>query len=59
MAEDYVKDDRKLICYGRYWTSTPDLEHRLEKDMPLTQRINGAEGYIDYPTYNECTKQGC
>jgi len=54
-----LEDDRTLTGYGRYFLSTPDLVDRLEKGIPLNKFRHDlfyavtAEGYIDYPTYEE------
>jgi len=51
-----------LIAYGRHFIANPDLPMRLEKDLPLNAydrdtfysgANSGANGYIDYPTYEE------
>ena len=63
-VKNMVKDDRTLIAYGRYFIANPDLVDRLEKGLPLnkydrsTFYTMSAEGYIDYPTYEEAVKLG-
>ena len=63
-VKDMVKDDRTLIAYGRYYIANPDLVDRLEKGLPLnkydrsTFYAMSAEGYTDYPTYEEAVKLG-
>ena len=63
-VKDMVKDDRTLIAYGRYFIANPDLVDRLEKGLPLnkydrsTFYTMSAEGYTDYPTYEEAVKLG-
>ena len=63
-VKDMVKNDRTLIAYGRYFIANPDLVDRLEKGLPLnkydrsTFYTMSAEGYIDYPTYEEAVKLG-
>ena len=59
-----MKDPRTLIGYGRFFISNPDLVDRLEKGLPLNKYDRdtfykmSAEGYIDYPTYEEALKLG-
>ena len=63
-VKDMVKDDRTLIAYGRYYIANPDLVDRLQKGLPLnkydrsTFYAMSAEGYTDYPTYEEAVKLG-
>lgn len=58
-AMNFLKDDKTLVAYGRYFISTPDLVERLQKGLPLneydedTYYTMTAEGYTDYPTYDE------
>ncbi|CDF89214.1 ZYBA0S03-11848g1_1 [Zygosaccharomyces bailii CLIB 213] len=65
LAKQLVRQEKTLICYGRYFISNPDLVDRLERGLPLTEYnrdtfyTHDAEGYIDYPNYEECVKQGC
>ncbi|AAS54819.1 AGR329Cp [Eremothecium gossypii ATCC 10895] len=55
---------RTVIVYGRYFISNPDLPDRLEKGLPLNNYrrelfyTNEAEGYIDYPVYEEAVAKG-
>lgn len=65
--QDLIKqadNERTLIAYGRFFISNPDLVRRLRFGLPLnkydrsTLSTNGAEGYIDYPTYDEAIKLG-
>lgn len=64
VVKEWVKDPRTLICYGRFFISNPDLVNRLEKGLPLTEYdrdtfySHDAKGYVDYPNYDECVKQG-
>ncbi|CCE64447.1 hypothetical protein TPHA_0H02440 [Tetrapisispora phaffii CBS 4417] len=64
IVREYVKDDRTLIAYGRYFVSNPDIVDRVEKGLPLNNYDQPhfytmtAEGYIDYPTYDEAIKAG-
>ena len=63
VVKDMVRDDRTLIGYGRFFISNPDLVDRVEKGLPLTMYDKPtfytvtAEGYIDYPTYEEAKLQ--
>ena len=63
-VKNMVKDDRTLIAYGRYFIANPDLVDRLEKGLPLnkydrsTFYTMSAEGYTDYPAYEEAVKLG-
>lgn len=56
-ARELVKNGRTLLGYGRFFVSNPDLVHRIEKGLPLTQYdpetfcSPGPHGYIDYPNY--------
>jgi NADPH2 dehydrogenase len=54
------KDDHTLIAVGRYFTSNPDLVHRLKEGLELTPydrttfyKIGSNIGYLDYQNYNE------
>ncbi|KAL3228572.1 NADPH dehydrogenase 2 [Nakaseomyces bracarensis] len=64
VVKDVLKDDRTLVAYGRYFISNPDLVNRLEKGLPLNKYNRDtfytmtAEGYIDYPNYEEAIKMG-
>lgn len=64
VVREEVKDPRTLIGYGRFFISNPDLVDRLEKGLPLNKYDRdtfykmSAEGYIDYPTYEEALKLG-
>ncbi|KAI8383163.1 OYE2 [Nakaseomyces glabratus] len=64
VAMEVLKDDRTIVGYGRYFIANPDLVDRLEKGLPLnkydrsTFYAMSAEGYIDYPTYEEAIKMG-
>lgn len=64
VAMEVLKDNRTMVGYGRYFISNPDLVDRLEKGLPLnkydrpTFYAMSAEGYIDYPTYDEAIKLG-
>lgn len=59
-----VVNERTLIAYGRYFISNPDLVHRLAEGLPLnlydrpTFYSPSAEGYIDYPTYEQAKELG-
>ncbi|SCU80487.1 LANO_0B00276g1_1 [Lachancea nothofagi CBS 11611] len=56
---DVNADNRTLIAYGRLFISNPDLIERLEKGLPLNAYDRSsfytftAEGYLDYPKYQE------
>lgn len=58
------KNPNTLIGYGRTFIANPDLVERLEKGLPLNQYDRpsfykmSAEGYIDYPTYEEAVAKG-
>ncbi|MEW9797121.1 alkene reductase [Alteromonas sp. CYL-A6] len=62
-AETRLADgDADLIAFGRPWITNPDLPTRFEKGYPLaafddpsTWYGGGAEGYSDFPTYEEAT----
>ena len=64
VVKDFVKDDRTLIGYGRYWIANPDFPDRAEKGLPLNKYDRDTfyamtdHGYIDYPTYHEAVKLG-
>ncbi|EJS41395.1 oye3p [Saccharomyces arboricola H-6] len=64
IAREELKNDRTLIGYGRFFISNPDLVDRLEKGLPLnkydrsTFYTMSAEGYTDYPTYDEAVELG-
>lgn len=64
VAEEFVKDDRTLLGYGRYWISNPDLVTRLEKGLSLNKYNRDLfyaktdKGYLDYPTYKEALDLG-
>ena len=52
-----------LIAFGRPYISNPDLVERFANDWPLNPSADmkdwysfGAEGYIDFPTYQETLK---
>jgi N-ethylmaleimide reductase len=59
MALDVIAGGRAdLVAFGRPFISNPDLVERLRHDQPLA-RMNsktlyggGAEGYVDYPTFD-------
>ena len=48
-----------LVAFGRTFLANPDLPRRLREELPLnvpdesTFYNGGAEGYVDYPTYDE------
>ncbi|CAL9730759.1 NADPH dehydrogenase 3 [Monosporozyma unispora] len=64
LAKEALKNDQTLIAYGRYFISNPDLVHRLAEGLPLNKYDRDtfysleAEGYTDYPTYEEAVKLG-
>ncbi|GAV55268.1 hypothetical protein ZYGR_0AS05920 [Zygosaccharomyces rouxii] len=64
VVKELVKCPRTLICYGRFFISNPDLVDRLEKGLRLTEYDRdtfyapGAKGYVDYPNYDECVREG-
>jgi N-ethylmaleimide reductase len=47
-----------LISIGRFFTSNPDLPHRIRNDLPLTPYDRStfyafdAKGYTDFSTYD-------
>ena len=53
--------DADLIAFGRPFISNPDLVERFKNDWPLNDEADqsvwysdtGAEGYTDFPTYEE------
>ncbi|SMN22501.1 similar to Saccharomyces cerevisiae YHR179W OYE2 Conserved NADPH oxidoreductase containing flavin mononucleotide (FMN) [Maudiozyma saulgeensis] len=61
-AKTFLKDDRTLVAYGRYFISNPDLVDRLQNSLPLNEYDEDSyytmspNGYIDYPTYDEALK---
>ncbi|CAL9728987.1 NADPH dehydrogenase 2 [Monosporozyma unispora] len=63
-VSELVKDNRTLICYGRFWISNPDLVSRLENGLPLNQYdrttfyADSDQGYVDYPNYQTALKLG-
>ena len=64
VTSEMVKDDRTLCAFGRYWIANPDFVERVQKGLPLNKYNRDtfysmtAEGYIDYPTYDEAVKLG-
>lgn len=57
-AEAAVRDGvADLVSIGRFFTSNPDLPHRIKNDLPLTPYDRNtfyafdAKGYSDWPTY--------
>ncbi|KAG1090229.1 hypothetical protein G6F42_019754 [Rhizopus arrhizus] len=58
-AEEIAEKTGDLIAYGRAFIANPDLPKRLHNNWKLspydrgTFYTNGAEGYTDYPFYNE------
>jgi N-ethylmaleimide reductase len=59
-AEEILrKGDADLVAFGRYFTSNPDLPHRLQQRLPLTQYDRSTfwggthVGYTDYPAYQD------
>ncbi|XDT12032.1 NADH:flavin oxidoreductase / NADH oxidase family [Nakaseomyces glabratus] len=64
LVKEQVKDPRTLIAYGRYFISNPDIIDRLENGLPLNEQDRPtfytptAEGYIDYPNYNDALQLG-
>jgi N-ethylmaleimide reductase len=62
-AEAAVRDGvADLVAIGRFFSSNPDLPHRIRHDLPLTPYDRNtfyafdAKGYTDFPTY-EASKQ--
>ncbi|KAH3679571.1 hypothetical protein WICMUC_000904 [Wickerhamomyces mucosus] len=59
---EHVSNPKTLISIGRHYISNPDLPDRLENGWKLTKYdrstfyTNGAEGYIDYPRYENIAK---
>ncbi|NND60051.1 MAG: alkene reductase, partial [Gammaproteobacteria bacterium] len=60
IARDRIRNGRAdLVAFGKPFISNPDLIRRLRDDLPLacadpdTFYGGGAEGYIDYPPYDE------
>lgn len=58
-AEEALQTGRAdLIAFGRDFITNPDLVERLKNNWPLAERdrtfwyTQGAQGLIDYPTYN-------
>ncbi|KAG0677145.1 hypothetical protein C6P40_000987 [Pichia californica] len=54
------KDDHTLIAVGRYFTSNPDLAHRLKEGLELTPydrstfyKLGSNIGYLDYDSYGK------
>ncbi|CAD1785408.1 similar to Saccharomyces cerevisiae YHR179W OYE2 Conserved NADPH oxidoreductase containing flavin mononucleotide (FMN), homologous to Oye3p with different ligand binding and catalytic properties [Maudiozyma barnettii] len=64
VALRYLENENTLVGYGRYIISNPDIVDRLEKGLPFnkynfnTFYLPSAEGYTDYPTYDEAVKLG-
>lgn len=61
-ANDRISDgDADLIAFGRPFISNPDLVERFKNDWPLNDDApqsvwysdTGAEGYTDFPTYQQ------
>ena len=60
IARDRIRNGRAdVVAFGKPFISNPDLIRRLKEDLPLACADpedfygGGAEGYIDYPTYEE------
>lgn len=68
LNQDYTREEAietvangiaDAIAFGRKFIANPDLPRRLEENLPLQQDdmktwySRGAEGYTDYPFYNE------
>lgn len=55
--EKLNKNETDLIAFGRDFIANPDLVERFKNDYPLSERdrsnwyTHGAEGYTDYPEY--------
>ncbi|WP_333660803.1 alkene reductase [Chishuiella changwenlii] len=63
-AEDLIKENLvDLVAFGRPLISNPDLVHRLKNNLPLTPPDRdtfygfSAEGYVDYKSFDELSKQ--
>lgn len=61
-AEAVVQNgDADLVAFGRHFLANPDLPTRIERRLPLndydreTFYTFDAQGYIDYPAYEELT----
>jgi N-ethylmaleimide reductase len=59
-AEAIVESgDADLVAFGRLFLANPDLPERIRRGLPLNKYDRttfytfGAEGYIDYPFYDE------
>jgi N-ethylmaleimide reductase len=59
-AEAVVQNgDADLVAFGRHFLANPDLPMRIERRLPLndydreTFYTFDAQGYIDYPAYEE------
>jgi N-ethylmaleimide reductase len=59
-AEAIVESgDADLVAFGRLFLANPDLPERIRRGSPLNKYDRttfytfGAEGYIDYPFYDE------
>lgn len=68
LNSDYLGDDAQAaldageadaIAFGRTFLANPDLPRRLAEKLPLNPQreelfyVGGAEGYTDYPTWDE------
>ena len=59
---EFVRDNRTLIAYGRFFIANPDLVDRVEMGLPLNKYNRDTfytmttEGYLDYPTYEEASR---
>lgn len=55
--EELENENADLISFGRPYISNPDLVARMKEEVPLTEPItdlfyaSGAEGFVDYPTF--------
>lgn len=64
LAKEFVKDNRTLLAYGRFFISNPDLAHRLREGLPLTEYnrptfyLPDAVGHTGYPNHAQCLKLG-
>ncbi|WWC64944.1 uncharacterized protein I303_107558 [Kwoniella dejecticola CBS 10117] len=58
-AREHAEKYDDLVVIGRYFTSNPDLIHRIKNDLPIvkydrnTFYTQGKEGYLGWPTYDQ------
>jgi 2,4-dienoyl-CoA reductase-like NADH-dependent reductase (Old Yellow Enzyme family) len=63
-ALEVADENDNLLAFGRIFIANPDLPHRLQENFPLNLfnraifYTQGAEGYINYPKWEESRNAG-